>query len=173
MLERVKGRLAGVRAKTLLGISCLVVGLIVGGLFLATRLCLFIETDQGKEVTIPVSKGDTFSLKYTHSVQKTPVAENFVIIDADELILESTVYQTYGVGLPFLPGEGKFVRQGNNFVLTGLGRRFDKVSVHAGREARLVLETDNRVVPLYALHEGGSFVTIRVKPYYYRWLRNH
>ncbi len=172
MLEGVKGRLAGVRAKTLLGISCLVVGLIVGGLFLATRLCLFIETDQGKEVTIPVSKGDTFSLKYTHSVQKTPVAEIFTVVAADEMILDSTVYRTYGVGLPFLPGEGRFERQGDNFILTGLGRRFAKVAVHAGSEAGLVLEADNMVVPLYALHEGGAFVTIRVKPYYYRWLRN-
>lgn len=172
MLKRAKNRLAGVRAKTLLGISCLVVGLIVGGLFLATRLCLYIETDQGKIMTIPVSKGDTFSLKYTHSVQKTPVAENFVIVAADELILDSTVYQTYGVGLPFLPGEGRFERQGNNFVLTGLGRRFDKVAVHAGPEAGLVLETDNQIVPLYTLHDGGAFVTIRVKPYYFRWFRN-
>lgn len=172
MFERANSRIAGVRAKTLLGISCLVVGLIVGGLFLATRLCLFIETDQGKTMTIPVSKGDTFSLKYTHSVQKTPVAENFIIQAVDELILDSTVYQTYGVGLPFLPGEGRFERQGNNFVLSGIGRRFDKVAVHAGREAGLVLEADNRVVPLHALHAGGAFVTIRVKPYYYRWFRN-
>ncbi|MDT8901763.1 DUF1850 domain-containing protein [Anaeroselena agilis] len=172
MFERMKGRLAGIRTTTLLGVSCLVAGLIVGGLFLATRLCMFIETDQGKTETILVSKGDTFSLKYTHSVQKTPVAENFVIAAADELILESTVYQTYGVGLPFLPGEGKFIRQGNDFIITGMNRRFDKVSVHAGPIAGLVLEVHNRVVPLYAFHKGGAFVTIRVKPYYYRWLRN-
>jgi hypothetical protein len=172
MFNRVKDWPTGVRAKTLLGIACLVAGLVVGGLFLSMKLCLFITTDQGKRMTIPVSKGDTFSLKYTHSVQKTPVVETFSIVAVDQLVLDSTVYQTYGVGLPFLPGEGHFVRQGNNFVLTGIGRRFAKVAVHAGPEARLVLETDKQVVPLYALHEGGSFVTIRVKPYYYRWFRN-
>jgi hypothetical protein len=172
MFNRVRGWPTGVRAKTLLGVACLAVGLVVGGLFLSMKLCLFIATDQGKHVTIPVSKGDTFSLKYTHSVQKTPVVENFSIVAADELVLESTVYQTYGVGLPFLPGEGHFVRQGNDFILTGIGRRFDKLSVHAGSIAGLVLEVHNQTIPLYALHEGGAFVSIRVKPYYYKWLHN-
>jgi Uncharacterized conserved protein len=158
------------RAKTLWGISCLLFGLIAVGLYLSVRLCLIIETDQGMRLVIPVQKGDTFSLKYTHSVQKTPVSENFVIVAADELILDSTVYQTYGVGLPFLPSEGHFEQQGDKFVLTGLERRFDKISVHAGPIAKLVLETGNQVVPLYAFHEGGALVTIRTKPYYYRWI---
>jgi hypothetical protein len=157
------------RAKTLLGISCLLAGLIIVGLYLSMRLCLFIETDQGYRTTIPVKKGDTFSLKYTHSVQKTPVVENFAVVDADELVLESTIYQTYGVGLPFLPGEGRFERQGDNFVLTGIGRRFEKLSVHAGVIAGLVLEIKGQTVPLYALHEGGAFVTIQAKPCYFRW----
>ncbi len=169
MFGRMNNRKSSVRAKTLLGISFLLVGLIAGGLYLSMRLCLFIETDMGYRQVIPVRKGDTFSLKYTHSVQKTPVVENFVIAGADELILDSTVYRTYGVGLPFLPGEGRFEQQGDNFVLTGIGRRFDKVSVHAGAIAGLVLEIKGQDIPLYSLHEGGAFVAIRAKPYYFRW----
>lgn len=169
MFGLIKSWKASFRAKTLLGISCLLLGIIAIGLYLSMRLCLFIETDQGYRQIIPVRKGDTFSLKYTHSVQKTPVVENFVVVAADELVLDSTVYQTYGVGLPFLPGEGNFEQRGDKFVLTNFGRRFYKVSVHAGPIAGLVLEIKNRIIPLYALHEGGAFVTIRAKPYYYRW----
>ncbi len=169
MFGQIKGWKTNLRAKTLLGISCLLLGIIAAVLYFSTRLCLFIETDQGYRQIIPVSEGDTFSLKYTHSVQKTPVAENFVIVGADELVLDSTVYQTYGVGLPFLPGEGRFERQGDNFVLTHFGRRFNKVSLHADPIAKHVLEINGRVIPLYALHAGGAFVAIRAKPYYYRW----
>lgn len=157
-------------AKTLLGISCILLGLIAVGIYLSMRLCLFIDTDQGYRLIVPVNKGDTFSLKYTHSVQKTPVVENFVVVGAGEMVLDSTVYQTYGVGLPFLPGEGHFEQQGDKFVLTGFGRRFGKLSLHADEIARHVLEINGRIIPLYAIHEGGAFIAIRAKPYYYRWI---
>lgn len=163
-------KIFNVRTRTLLGISCLLLAFIAGGLYLSMRLCLFIDTDQGARLIIPVEKGDSFSLKYTHSVQKTPVTETFIIIGADELVLDSTIYETYGVGLPFLPSEGRFQQQGGKFILSGLGRKFGKVALHAGPIAGQVLEIGNQTIPLYALHEGGAFVTIRAKPYYYRWL---
>ncbi len=163
-------KMFNIRAKTLLGISCLLLAFIAGGLYLSIRLCLFIDTDQGARLIIPVKKGDSFSLKYTHSVQKTPVAENFIVVGADDMVLDSTVYETYGVGLPFLPGEGHFEQQDGKFVLTGLGRKFAKVSLHVGPIAGQILELGGQKISLYALHEGGAFVTIRAKPYYYRWL---
>lgn len=169
MFGLIKNWKTSVRAKTLLGISLLLAGFIAAGLYLSTRLCLFVETDLGYRQIIPVGKGDTFSLKYTHSVQKTPVIETFVVVAADEFVLDSTVYRTYGVGLPFLPGEGRFERQGDDFVLTGIGRRFDKVSVHAGPIAGLVMEIKDRKIPLHSLHDGGAFVAIKAKPCYYRW----
>jgi hypothetical protein len=158
------------RAKTWLGISLTTLALLAGGLYLATRLCLFVETDQGTRLIIPVKKGDPFSLKYIHSVQKTPVAENFIIVGADELVLDSTVYETYGVGLPFLPGEGSFERRDGKFILSGIGRKFAKVALRTSPIAGQVLETGGRTIPLYALHESGASVTIRAKPYYHRWL---
>lgn len=136
-------------------------------------LYLFIETDQGRTIPVPARQGDTFSLKYTHSVQKTPVAENFVIVAAGHLLLDSTVYQSYGVGLPALAGEGRFERRGDTFVLTGLERRFEKVVIHAGPEARHTIEYRGQTIPLHALHEGGATVTIRTGPYYSRWLRDN
>lgn len=46
-----------------------------------------------------IPKDKTFSVKYTHSVERTPVWETYSLND-DEIILEETIFQSYGAGLP-------------------------------------------------------------------------
>ena len=53
--------------------------------------------DQLKSWLIP--RDMTFSVKYTHSVERTPVWETYSV-KKDEIILEETIFQSYGAGLP-------------------------------------------------------------------------
>jgi hypothetical protein len=53
--------------------------------------------DQLKSWLVP--KDATFSIKYIHSVERTPVWETYSLND-DEIILEETIFQSYGAGLP-------------------------------------------------------------------------
>lgn len=46
-----------------------------------------------------VPKDTTFSIKYTHSVERTPVWETYSL-NKDEIILQETIFQSYGAGLP-------------------------------------------------------------------------
>lgn len=41
----------------------------------------------------------TFSVKYIHSVERTPVWETY-LLDQGDIILKETVFQSYGAGLP-------------------------------------------------------------------------
>ena len=46
-----------------------------------------------------VGDGDIFSIEYIHSVEQSPVIENF-LIDNKDIILQDTYFHSYGAGLP-------------------------------------------------------------------------
>lgn len=56
----------------------------------------------------------TVTIHFIHSVQKTPIWEYLVVDDRQQgFTLTSTKYQSFGVGLPFLEGDGVFRKEGN------------------------------------------------------------
>lgn len=95
-------------------------------------------------ILIPLWQGHHFTLEYRHSVNKTPVREEFVALPGRGLLLTGTAFQSYGVGTPFEPGEGRLVLRNGYFVLTGLHRQLPRL--------------DLRVVPLneYRLRYAGQ-----------------
>lgn len=111
----------------------------------------FIELGQIKE----------FSLSYKHSVELTPVVETFRILDDGQLLLISTAYQSYGVGLPSLPEEGKLTVADGWLVLTGLKRLFPDIRLRVGTEAAVLLEVGKISHPIYQWYPTGSLVTIK------------
>ncbi|MEA1962493.1 MAG: DUF1850 domain-containing protein [Bacillota bacterium] len=87
------------------------------------------ERDSDKQLFIPLVREKAFSLEYVHSVQKTPVQEHFVLAPDNQLLLTSTHYQSYGVGLPYLPEEGNLVNDHGVFLLSGINRLFNEVNM--------------------------------------------
>lgn len=69
-----------------------------------------------------------FSLGYTHSVMKTPAEEFFYINKENEIVLEKTIYQSLGVGLPFLPDEGVLNVEDGKFILY-MNRTFKEINM--------------------------------------------
>lgn len=58
-----------------------------------------------------------FSLGYIHSVMKTPAEEFFSINENNEIVLEKTVYESFGVGLPFSSDGNDFEIEDSKFIL--------------------------------------------------------
>ena len=102
-----------------------------------------------------------FSLKYTHSVEKTPVIETFQAQKNGTLLLISTKYKSYGVGLPSLPQEGKLTVADGWLTLEGLQRQYRDIRVRVGPEAGLVLEIGRQTYPVHEWYPPGSLVIIR------------
>lgn len=135
-------------------------------------LRIVVETESGIALALPTYPEDTFSIRFTHSVHKTPVWENFVVRGVDDLTLTSTEYRSYGVGMPSLPSEGVFTQLGDRFILTNLNRPFKEIPVRVGPEAKLSLFHQKQEYPLYQWFEAGSLVKIRIH-YDYWWIFPH
>ena len=136
------------------------------------RPWFFVMADNRMIVALPAVSGERFSIRFIHSVQKTPVVENLVINDTkDGFILISTKYQSFGVGLPFLAEEGEFHQEGDSFVFDQMNRRFSSLSLRTGVGTELTLKVRDQDYPLYKQMAPGSRIDLYIAPYYKKFLR--
>ena len=129
-------------------------------LFLLLQPCLFVETDRQLFSWYFIARDEeAFSLRFIHSVEKTPVIEKFKIDDQSNLVMFATEYESFGVGLPFLASEGHFYAEGNRFILE-MNRVFPSVSLRTGPEAQLILTVNNNRHELYKMLPSGTLVRL-------------
>lgn len=103
-----------------------------------------------------------FTLTYRHSVQKTLCYENIELGRAGDLVLTSTEYESLGVGLPFLVGDGRLVNQNGRFILTGLDRHFPSLELRAMPVARQALLVHGRRYDFNTFFAPGELIRLRV-----------
>ena len=105
-----------------------------------------------------VAAGFPLSIRFIHSVQKTPVEEYLAVDEARQgFLLTATKYQSFGVGLPFDAAEGEFHQEGDYFWLRGQERRYPKLALRVGVGTELTLSLAGKKFPLYEkYHDEGS-----------------
>ena len=64
---------------------------------------------------LPVKAGDRFTIRYIHSVDKTPIFEEFRLDLKQGLVLEKTWFTMFGAGLGHWPGHGD-LRQDKEWI---------------------------------------------------------
>lgn len=136
-----------------------------------TRPFLFFVSDENLLLAVPASPKSEFSIRFIHSVQKTPVLENLMIGESGkEFILLSTKYQSFGVGLPFLLSEGDFRQEGDYFIFDNINRHFDQLTLRTGVGTQLTIIYKEHEYPIYTKVAPGSKVDLQIAPYYKRFM---
>ncbi len=139
-------------------IAAVCVSAIGSVLFFLVRPCLFVEADGRLLSWFFVSREpEAFSLRFIHSVEKTPVVEKYKLDKQNNLIMYATEYESFGVGLPFLAAEGNFYAKGNRFIME-MNRSFPSVGLRTGPEAQLTLTVNKRQFQLYQMLPPGTMI---------------
>ena len=127
---------------------------------------LFLQADGQKTLLVrQIRDAAPFTIHFIHSVQKTPV-EEFLTAHADgHFHLAGTRYQSHGVGLPFLPEEGNFRREGDYFVLD-MERDYQELSLRTGVGTELTIAAGEQIIPAYAMYPVGTRIDLVVAPLY-------
>lgn len=94
----------------------LIIGVFIRSTVQQTNILVVEDIETGKITEIP-APNNTFVLGYIHSVLLTPAEEYFFISDQQQLQLQKTIYESFGVGLPYSQQEdwefeivdGKFI----------------------------------------------------------------
>lgn len=112
-------------------------------IFLKPQYLLVIEDKTNKKNYEFLLKNKKFSLGYTHSVMKTEAEEIFITDNNDKIKLIRTEYKSYGVGLPFLPEEGKMKVENGKFILD-MEREFKNISMVISPIGKHYLKIDGK-----------------------------
>lgn len=81
-----------------------------------------------------VVPGDTFSLSFFHSVEKSDVTDYFRIDGDYRIILYQTEFRSLNTGLPAVVSEGEiFERTGRGFRLSGLSRVLPEIQLQVSK----------------------------------------
>ncbi len=129
------------------------------------RLPFLVISDRDEESVLYLSLTGRkdFSLYYLHSVHRTPVWENFSTGPGGRLVLTSTVFETLGAGIPFLPGEGSLSTDGGRYVLSGLNRIFPEISLGLAPVSGQALVCRGKHYRLDGYFSPGSVIRIRLE----------
>jgi len=145
--------------------------LFIISIWYATRPILLLEGNNQIILSKETEAGEKFSTYFIHSVQKTPVEEFFIVNDeCNGIILKSTRYHSFGVGLPFLASDGDFRREGNYFIMDNLNRQIKTLDLRTGVNSELSIIIDNETIKLYEIMPLGSFFRVSIIPRYKIWI---
>lgn len=99
-----------------------------------------------QSVYLPLKDGECFSIKYTHSVNRSPVIDT-IERTGSTLTVRTSLFQTYGAGIPVLSDEvgDTYTETEEGFLLSGIDARHEKIDLITGTYA------DHRLI--YRQHE--------------------
>jgi hypothetical protein len=150
---------AAARALIALAVLLLLVSLGAATTVGTDERILVVTNDDGKSLlTEHVTDDTTIRLEYTHSVEKTAVADVYVV-DGTELRMTRMEFDSYGAGLP-ADASVERAADGEGYVYE-LDRSYDRLDVSPGEHAGHQLVVDGERYDLVE-RSGGEPVSIYV-----------
>ena len=87
-----------------------------------TQPMLIIRDHNGNKTVLkaPLTYGQTFAIRYIHSVDRAPVFEVFRAVRGKGLVLVETYFRMFGAGMGHWKGHGEVVREGKWIKIRGI-----------------------------------------------------
>lgn len=100
-----------------------------------TALIFYKENTDKMEAFLPLNKGDSFQIIFTHSIHLTDVVEKYRITDDLNIHQYEFVYEQYGIGMPSNAEEGEtFVYEDGKYHIKDMKRIFPSIEVRSGKQ---------------------------------------
>lgn len=152
----------------------IILALFAGGVLAAgfTLRALTLRADDTIIILCVVKPGDTFLLKYLHSVARSDVWERFVIDSEYRIVLTETRFQGQGAGLPTgLAGTERLTREGDWFAITGMSRRVPLIYWRVEQQWQNRLQFGSEPEKNVSQTIGNALVLVQVEAIgLFRWL---
>src|SRR6056297_4039929 len=111
-----------------------------------------------------VKDGDDFSIKYLHSVAKTPVIEFFEIKDG-KILLTGTEYQSYGAGLPTSDEQGDYIVDNDKFIIKNIDQKLPEIMLRVSDYAQHKFIYNDKTYKLYESVKTETLLQIKTEKF--------
>ena len=140
----------------------ILIALVASGIlfFITDTPKIFVGTDNQTVSVINAEENLPLTIKFIHSVQKTPVIEELELRNG-EFVLLRTKYKSQGVGLPFDASDGKFYRDGEWFIFDDMNRKFKSLELRTGKGTQLTITLNGRDYELYKKFPPGTKLIVK------------
>jgi hypothetical protein len=113
---------------------------------------------------VAADPGDTFSIRYTHSVYQRPVWDIYFIDSRYRIILEETVFPAYGYGLPFSTEKDQVfrVRKDGNFSISNIKRPIPSLHLRVQRQYGNILTFNGKTTLNLSSGVGNGVIEVKI-----------
>jgi len=148
--------------KKIFYLATLVIVILLGGFAWETRVLVVEEATTNKVIyQHRIEQEVDFAIKYTHSVEKTPVWDYFQT-SGKEILLTSTRYKSYGAGLPFL-NKNKYTVANDQFVIEDINTKLQHIPLRVSDYAKHKLLIEENIYKLYQLTSNQNLLLFKVE----------
>ncbi len=112
----------------------------------------------------PISAGERFELRFTHSLNLSPVTD-VILWTGEDFVVEKSIFKTFGGGIP-IPSDGigeKLVAVDGHYELVGINRHMKSLTVLTQTVPDHLLTFRNNESRLLELGGPGRQVEISVR----------
>lgn len=113
-----------------------------------------------------VKDGADFSIRYLHSVAKTPVIEFFEIKDG-KILLTGTEYQSYGAGLPTSAEQGDYIVADDKFIIKNINQKLPEIMLRVSDYAQHEFIYNGKTYKLYESVKTETLLQIKTEKFSY------
>lgn len=138
-----------------------------------SQLVVSINPDENKTpITFTTYTGDTWKIKFTHSVEKTPVEEYFTVNGVNDLTMTHTIFESFGWGFPYSSVDGAISPTADGKFKLIMNRPYKNIKMRIAVQARPCIIHDNIEYDLCELFGQGTLIEVKVQHRYEYWLDN-
>jgi hypothetical protein len=125
-----------------------------------------------------VRPGDTFSLGFTHSVQKVQIVDTFIVLEDSHLLLTYTTFDSSGAGIPSELSYNITVDENGNYTIRDINQTFESINFITGSTPQHYLIISGEKFPVYLLVPEGKPLFLLVErntaaEYVFNIIRSH
>lgn len=113
---------------------------------------------------VTADPGDTFTIRYQHSVYQRPVWDIYFIDSRHRMILEETVFPAYGYGLPFATAKDQVfrVRADGNFSISNIKRHIPSLHLRVQRQYDNILTFNGKTTLNLSSSVGDGVIEVKI-----------
>ncbi|WP_338449009.1 DUF1850 domain-containing protein [Niallia oryzisoli] len=126
---------------------------------------VFQYQNSGKTLAyIPISEGNTFQMKYTHSIHLSDVVESYEVTGDRQIKQYELMYEDFAIGMPENASGGETFEQKNGkYYLKNMDRKFPSFDLRTGKvRANHTLIFLEKEYPLSRVIKPGTWVRIKI-----------